>query len=134
MPFSSNTQALRRFHTALADIPQPAPVQAVVRDCINHVLENARIFDAHVSGDSPFVKEFFATVKDLDTTCDGCFGVLECLVIFFREKTLRCPDVPCQPVEESLLQHFERSGHWDVSDDTLVTNWYWSELPQRYTQ
>lgn len=134
MPFSTHIQTLRQYHAVLGEIPRPEPVQALVRDCVSHVLAHARSFDTYVSGDSPFLKEFLDAASCGDTSGDQCFSVLECLVIFFREKSLRSPDTSKHPLESSLLHHFESSGKWDANDGTLVTSWYWSKLPQRHGQ
>lgn len=131
MPFLKNFPMLARYHAMLESLPNPMPIQSVVRDSINHLLENIHTFNEHISHDSPFVHEFFTIIEREDASYDNCFSLLECLATFFREKVLRHKAEPA-PMENSLLTHFERSGEWNPTDDSLVSRWYWLELPQRH--
>lgn len=130
MPFSSNHAELLRYHSALAALTNPSPVQSVVRDSLGHILQYLQVFDTHIDAESPFVKEFMQMSRAVDTSSDACFSALECLALFFREKFLRSKQSPAA-AEASLLHHFEESGKWDALDGTLVSQWYWQLLPTR---
>lgn len=115
------------------------PEQGLVRDCLGELLPQWPEFARNISPDSPLLHEFCVTVKARNCTPDACFALLECCILFVREKALRhalaCPGSPSplSAVERSLLHHFERSGAWPEREGLLVTHWYWHELPRRYT-
>lgn len=130
MPFYPYHTDIARYHAMLSAVPNLAPVHCVVRDSLHHMLAHLPRFNAHIESNSPFVDEFVGTVRSMDTSEDACFALMECLVIFCREKRLRCNGSD-SPVEESLLRHFEESGKWNMTDGTLVSEWYWHVLPAR---
>lgn len=133
MAFTANAQIMDQFCVKLNALQQPTPTQEVLRDILCHVRNNAQSFDGSVSTDSPFFQEFFDELRSCNTCDDNCFSMLECLIVFCREKTLRSHDEDIPLLEHGILRHFEVSGMWDDPEQaTLVGQWYWSVLPQRY--
>lgn len=133
MAFTANAQMMEQFCAKLNALQQPSPTQEVLRDILCHVRHNTRSFDGNVSTDSPFFSEFFESLRSCDTCDDNCFSMLECVIIFCREKALRCYDEEVALMEHGILRYFEASGIWDdPGHETLVGQWYWSVLPQRY--
>lgn len=132
MPFAKKFETLKQFHSRLQVLAHPTPLQATARDALTFLINNVNIFNRHVSHDTPFLREFFAIAENKDVSCESCFSLIECIVIFFREKALRIPHAAPAPEEEKLLRHFENSGEWEPVDGTLVSWWYWAELPLRH--
>lgn len=123
---------MEQFCASLGALPRLSPVQEILRDGLRHVQKHAVYFDNNVSKDSPFFSEFFHGLSTNDTCEDVCFGMLECVIIFCREKTLRMKVEEAPVLEFSILKHFENSGMWDdPARQTLVAQWYWLILPQR---
>lgn len=60
---------------------------------------------------------------------DSAFMLLEDMATFFRERSLRAPDVPLRQAEAALLAHFEQCGEWLPADGTQVADWYYVRLP-----
>lgn len=92
------------------------------------LLRNPQSYDTHVTAPSPFTDHFLEALAQLPHP-DAVFGLFEDLVIFMREKSLRCHGDNACPVETSLLSHFETLGEWHMGDGTLVSEWYWVRLP-----
>ena len=135
MTFTVNIQTMEFFYAKLSSLAKPAPVQCVVRDSLRHVCDHARDFDKIVSKDSPFFKEFFCVLAQGDASADTCFSLLECLIIFCREKALFLGATTLAAMEHGLLSHFENSGEWDdPALQTLMAQWYWKVLPQRHAR
>ena len=133
MPFTSNHAIMEHFCTKLSGLDKATPVQCVLRDVLRQICHQSRIFDQCVSKDSPFFHEFFDALRLGRTSDDCCFSILECLVIFCREKNLYFQGQALSLEERSLLNHFEGSGIWEApGGQTLVGQWYWEVLPRRH--
>lgn len=132
MSFPDKSRVLAAYQAALEALEKHSPVQVLVRDGMRQLQQNAVDFEQYVSPDSPFLKEFWETVKTREVSEDACFALLECMATFFREKALCRALDELAATEKSLLAYFERSGHWRPTDVTLVSQWYWQELPWRH--
>lgn len=136
MPFTTHLQSLSSIHDALSSLKSPSQLQCLVRDAMGHILENCTIFNGCISLDTPFMREFCACVTEhpLDTDDDSCFGLFECLAVFFREKSLRMGSAKLAPTEQAVLIYFETSGHWSRQERTIVNEWYWVKLPNKLVE
>lgn len=133
MAFTTNAQMMEQFCAKLNAMQHPSPTQTVLRDILVYVHKNTRSFDGNISTDSPFFQEFFEALRSCSTCEDNCFSMLECMIIFCREKALRFGAEQLSLMEHGILRHFEKSGMWeDPARETLVSQWYWTVLPKRY--
>lgn len=136
MLFSTHIQSLKGIHEALASLQTPTPLQSLVRHATGHIAENCTIFNECVTLDTPFMREFFASIneRDMSTDDEAVFSLFECLVIFFREKKLRMGGGILAPQEAAVLTYFESSGNWPHDDKTLVNEWYWHKVPRKLVE
>lgn len=136
MPFSTHLQSLNSIHDALASLQSPTLIQSLVCEATGHIAENCTIFNGCVTLDTPFMREFFASLdaRDLENDEEAVFALFECLAIFFREKRLRMGGSKLAPQEEAVLNYFESSGNWPPDDHTMVNDWYWYKLPRKLVE
>lgn len=100
----------------------------MVHESLNHIAENIDSF-SNISS-LPFVEHFVNRVNKLPENHDESiyFDLFEDIVIFFREKTLFSKQEMAE-IERKVLQTFEQSDEWRQGDGKLVSEWYWSILP-----
>lgn len=136
MPFTTHLQSLNSVHDALASLEQPTQIQRLVRDATAHIIENCTIFNGCITLDTPFLREFVASINtdSLAQDEDSIFSFFECLVIFFREKRLRLGRTKLAAPEQAVLSYFETSGNWEPHDVTIVNEWYWHTLPRKIVE
>lgn len=136
MLFSTHIQSLNSIHEALASLQNPTALQSLVCNATGHIAENCTIFNGCVTLDTPFMREFFASInaRDLATDDEAVFALFECLAIFFREKRLRMGGGVLAPQEVAVISYFESSGHWPTDDQTMVNEWYWHKLPRKLVE
>lgn len=136
MPFTNHLQALNSIHDALASLQQPTQIQRLVCEATGHIIQNCTLFNGCISLNTPFMREFFASIDgektDLDE--DSTFQLFECLVIFFREKRLRMGVQKLAAPERAVLAYFENSDAWSLQEATLVNEWYWHTLPKKVVE
>lgn len=89
------------------------------------------MLDACVTEDMPFSKHFFNELATLPQD-DGShwMSLLEDLALIFRVRRLAFPAEAVSEEESAVLGFFEHSGEWDPG--TLVYDWYWKLLPERF--
>ncbi len=93
-----------------------------------YIIENIEDYEDAFYVSSPFYAEFFECIqRGLDQ--ENCFAILECLIIFCRERQLL---QKAQNHEGALLAFYEQSDLWSDDDNTLLHKWYWYELPRIY--
>lgn len=131
MPFTTNHALLETFNCALETVADPTPVQRLVREGIRFLMEHEAVFDACVSPDNPFREDFFKNLSAGETSHDACFALFECVTIFFREKRLRLGHLRLTSVEREVLRYFETTPEWTSDLNSLVSTWYWRQLPRR---
>ena len=131
MSFDHLHQDTEHFLERVCQVEGPSPEQCLVRDCLRGILANWEQYRQGISPDSPFLREFSTAVKMGDVSPETCFAVLECCILFLRERSLLYADAALSDEERSVLQYFERSGAWPLEAGLLVSWWYWYELPRR---
>ncbi len=80
-----------------------------------------------------FLQELEETAKDVcKESCQdmqaASFAMVESLALVMRETALRTGTPPTQ-AETALLKYFEESGNWSPKDKTLVSDYYYREIP-----
>lgn len=65
-----------------------------------------------------------------DKLFDQSFALLECLAVLGREVAFRKGPQQVHPAQAELMRYFEQSGHWRQDDGTLVTEYYYREVPR----
>lgn len=111
-------------------------------DCL---ARNARIFDETVNIPTPFTEHFSRTIeaaenenkrpkRHLEDPGAVAFDLLEDMATFFRERTLKQGCTPLESAEKDVLECFETSGEWFPADGTMVSDWYYVQIPARVFQ
>lgn len=136
MPFTRHIEALNSIHDALASLKHPTQIQSLVCEATGHIIQNCTMFNGCVTLDSPFIREFFASISETDAEIDAdrTFQLFECLAIFFREKRLRMGAQKLAAPERAVLSYFENSGEWPQQNALLVNQWYWHTLPKKVVE
>lgn len=136
MPFTTHLQSLNSIHDALVSLEQPTRIQRLVRDATGHIIENCTIFNGCITLDTPFLREFVVSINTdfLTKDEDSIFSFFECLVVFFREKSLRLGRAKLAAPELAVLSYFENSGSWEPHDATIINEWYWHTLPRKIVE
>lgn len=110
--------------------------------CLAH---NAPAFDETVLVPSPFTEHFERVIglfggreeRLAQFSQDPgaiAFTILEDLSVFFRERLLKQGCVPLETAESNVLKWFETCGEWSPADGTLVSDWYYVQVPARVFQ
>ncbi len=123
--------------------PHGFEVRRLTADGLTCLARNASTFDATVLVPSPFSEHFsqavtpFAatgTPEKIEDPAALAFSLLEDLVVFFRERFLKQGCMPLENVESRVLDYFETCGEWCPTDGTLVSDWYYVQIPARVFQ
>ncbi len=118
-------------------------VPRLTADGLACLARNALAFDEAVLVPSPFSEHFsqvvssFAapdTPEKIEDPAALAFSLLEDLVVFFRERFLKQGCMPLEDVESEVLNYFETCGEWYPTDGTLISDWYYVQVPVRVFQ
>ncbi len=111
-----------------------SPVEKYLCQMLEHIDINVLHFEESVSMETPFYDEFFLCLQEPHE--DNYFNLLECLIVFCRERQLqglsRQEKIFITECEQELLTFYEQSRHWHITDETLLHHWYEVELPKKY--
>ncbi len=133
MSFLTHKASMKDYCKALKGLEAPTHTQARLCEILEHLYEHCHHFEKSVSTSTPFYDEFFHQLQGQATHQEECFALLECMIMFCRERQLQMKDVELLPdPERHLLSFYEQSHHWHKEDETLLHFWYWENLPQRY--
>lgn len=130
--FAQQKQLIEKAYIRLLDMPvERARLGCMVLNGLRRVAETASMLDACVTEDMPFSKHFFNELATLPQD-DGShwMSLLEDLALIFRARRLAFPAEAVSEEESAVLGFFEHSGEWDPG--TLVYDWYWKLLPERF--
>ncbi len=132
MSFATHTAYVEKFCSQLGKLPRKTPTEQYLYDFLAHLCENKAHFENFVSN-SPFYEEFFQTISSEEPDDMNCFALLECLIVFCRERQLQKSTGEILPdLEQKLLHFFENSAHWSTEEHTRIHMWYWHTLPEKY--
>ncbi len=134
MSFSTHVSHIKNLCQELKGRGELSPVEQYLCQMLEHVDVHMLDFENSISVETPFYAEFFLGLQVPHS--DNYFNMLECLVVFCRERQLqshaRQEIMHFAKVEQELLTFYEQSRHWHVSDETLLHHWYEVELPRKY--
>ncbi len=132
MSFSAHTSQMKKICAHLHPLMQANTTEHHVHALLEYICANEALFEASISKNSPFYAEFFTHICADSVHPELCFELLECLIIFCRERQLCTHTQNISAAEKELLDFYEQSQHWKESEHTLVYEWYWRTLPGQY--
>lgn len=130
MPLSDHLELMQRL-CAKAGQDHECLFEKHFRSGIMSLKEFSTDYDAIVDEHNPFYQEFTKYLKQDALETDDLFSLFECLVIFIRMRQMARSGLELSLREQSVLDYFESCGEWASRDDTLVSNWYWKQLPDK---
>ncbi len=134
MSFTAHKAKIIKFFENLNALAQKSPTEEHICALLEYLCANEALFDSVISANSPFYTEFFQHICADSVDPEQCFALLECLIVFCRERQLCKSAHEISAVEQNLLNFFEQSHHWHVTEHTLIHEWYWHTLPEKYGQ
>lgn len=132
--FKENKTMIERACQRLENLPvEKALMGALVLAGLRRVFETAEEFDRLRPDDLPFANHFFNELATLPHDDEShWWNLLEDLAVMFRALHLAHPDRSVPESERALLDFFERSAEWHEGGK-LIADWYWRDLPARFT-
>ena len=130
MQLSDHLELMQRL-CAKAGQGHECPFEKHFRSGIMSLKEFSTDYDAIVDEHNPFYQEFTKYLNQDALETDDLFSLFECLVIFIRMRQMARSGLELSPKEQSVLDYFESCGEWASRDNTLVSNWYWKQLPAK---
>ncbi len=130
MSFTEHTSHMETFCNELEKLSSKNVIEDHLYQILSHLCDKHSTLDACISN-SPFYEEFFLTVRTEKPNDMNCFALLECLIIFCRERQLQNAE-NFSETESNLLQFYQNSAHWDMEQNTHIHQWYWHVLPNKY--
>jgi len=132
--------AAARLKGFLAEAPEPQ-LMRLCAESLQEMAENLHWYNSDITVATPFWEELCKTVRDMcmDTEShsgvmhDMAFELIECLALISRESTLKQKTRPALPAQTDVMRYFEGCGHWTPGDGTLVTEYYYSRIPEAST-
>ncbi len=132
MSFATHNAKVKYYCDALKDVESPTNVQKLLYDILEYLQNNCHHFEKSVSKSTPFYGEFFKHIKDAHVHHEACFALLECLIIFCRERQLQGLHTQLPELEQQLLHFYEQSHHWHCDEESIIQVYYWQTLPEQY--
>ncbi len=133
MSLIQHTHAIAQFSQRLKHVESKTLIQHYALEALEVIHKQPESFKIFACIDAPFYQEFSNTIIGHSTNVDTCFSLLECLIIFFREKQLSLSEnQQLSKSEQKILNFYETSNLWDLDDGTLMHLWYWHILPSKY--
>lgn len=129
MSLSNYHEAMERLYRTCTAQASHRPTDRLFSQGLKYLLENCPSFDACVSEDNPFYKEFVHHLQAGICMDEDCLSLFECLAIFFRIRQLIQKERNLSDTESKLLHYFETCGEWQPQDPTIVSHWYWWRIP-----
>ncbi len=130
MYFDQHIPAIEQFYLRLRSQDQNCLIQQHLIEILEHIYNNSTSFHIPSSMQTQFYQEFSTIIQGQSISYDTCFALIECLIIFCREKQLRTNSLDSLPLpEQKLLKFYEKSDLWSLDDGTLLHMWYWHTLP-----
>ncbi len=134
MSLEMHTATIKQFYQKLQKLTQHSHIQLQLLNILEHIQDNSNSFELSSCKQTPFYNEFINAITEQCIEDDNCFALLECLILFCREKQLRLTHGSDLPLaEQNILNFYEESDLWGIEDGTLLHNWYWHLLPQSCT-
>ena len=130
MPLSDHLELMQRL-CAKAGQDHECPIETHFRAGLMSLKEFSTDYDAIVDEHNPFYQEFTKYLNQDALETDDLFSLFECLVIFIRMRQMACSGIELSVREQNVLDYFESCGEWASRDNTLVSNWYWKQLPAK---
>ncbi len=131
MSFTKNSHQIYLLYQNLKTLQQTSAIILHLCNTLFYVHKNCHEFEIDISVDSPFYEEFFRCLQSTDP--DNCFHLLECLIVFCRERQLqKSKEGKISDYELNLLNFYEHSFHWHENDESLLHQWYSTLLPNKY--
>jgi len=69
--------------------------------------------------------------QDVYALQDCTFSLIECFAVILRERSLANPAQQLPPAQRKVLSYFENCGHWHPDDGTLVSQFYYKDIPEK---
>ncbi len=133
MSFNTHESHMITFCHKLKQVAKLNTQEQHLHDLLEYICANKDLFESSISNASPFYTEFFANICAEEISEGTAFALLECLIIFCRERQLQQGDsAKISALEAEILRFYEQSHHWHVDDNTLMHQWYWHTLPLKY--
>ena len=107
------------------------PLENIFRSGLLALQEYRAEYDSIVDDKNPFYQEFTHCSQQDAIGVDELFSLFECLVIFIRMRQMANPHIALSASEQQVLEYFETCGEWTDCDDTVVSQWYWKQLPKK---
>ena len=123
-------------YNRLANLPvENAELGSIVLNGLRAIQDSPDLMDSILHGISPFTEHFFHELATLPQS-DGShwLSLLEDMAVLFREHKLNREEETLVKEEYRLLEFFESSEMWKAGDGTLISFWYWEELPRRFPE
>ncbi len=135
MSFITHKASMKDFCESLKNVEMPTGTQSRLREILEYLCDHCHHFEDSVSDSTPFYDEFFYELQEKFPHQEVCFALLECLIMFCRERQLKAKNAQHLPEpERKLLHYYEQSHHWNAADETLLHTWYWDSLPKMYKE
>ena len=130
MPLSDHFELM---HRVCAKVRQQNdwPLESYFRSGLVSLKEFSAEYDSIVDEKNPFYQEFTKYLNQDALETDDLFSLFECLVIFIRMRQMARSGIELSVREQNVLDYFESCGEWASRDNTLVSNWYWKQLPAK---
>ena len=130
MPLSDHLELMQRL-CAKAGQDHKCPFEKHFRSGFMSLKEFSTDYDSIVDEHNPFYQEFTKYLNQDALETDDLFSLFECLVIFIRMRQMARSGIELSVREQNVLDYFESCGEWASRDNTLVSNWYWKQLPAK---
>lgn len=129
MSLSNYHEAMERLYRTCTAQASHRPTDRLFSQGLKYLLENCPSFDACVSEDNPFYREFVHHLQAGICMDEDCLSLFECLAIFFRIRQMIQKERNLSDTENKVLHYFETCGEWQPQDPTIVSHWYWWRIP-----
>lgn len=109
-----------------------AGLGALVLNGLRAIQDSPALMSSIIHGISPVTEHFFHELATLPQSDESHWmSLFEDMAILFREHALGNAASEISLEGTRLLECFETCGLWAPGDGTLVSQWYWEELPRR---
>ncbi len=132
MSFVAHKANMKYFCNTLKSIEAPTHTQARLCELLEYLHIHCHHFETSVSSDTPFYDEFFQQIREPHAHQEVCFALLECLIVFCRERQLQTKHNDLPELERNLLDFYEHSHHWHADEESIMQKCYWHDLPNKY--
>ena len=130
MPLSDHLELMQRLCAKVRE-GHERPFEKLFRSGLMSIREFSADYDDIVDEQNPFYQEFAKYLHQDALETEDLFSLFECMVIFIRMRQMARSGIELSVREQNVLDYFESCGEWASRDNTLVSNWYWKQLPAK---